>query len=336
MGNQQIRLTSAEISALWTTYIQNSATVCFYKHFLLHLEDQDIKPIVEEAMAFSKDILNRIGQIFEAEKFPVPKGFSDKDVDSSAPPLYTDLFALSFVYRAKQMIMINYATNLGKVARQDVNKLFEDCLSKTTAIYKKCLNLMLSKGVYDRPPKMVYPTEVKFVQQETSLLKSWFGEGRQLNALELSELFFTIERNCIGLILLIGLIQVTKDKEIREFLLKGKKLSEKQIEKFNKVLRENEDFPTMPVMMEVTDSTTSPFSERLILFFINATNQIGITTMSNSLILSMRKDLSVHYSLFITEIIKYGVDGLELLIKRGLMEQPPQPISRKDLLSGPK
>ena len=50
MKQHNIRLTSPEIAALWTTYIQNSATICFYKHFLQHTTDSEIKHVVQEAL----------------------------------------------------------------------------------------------------------------------------------------------------------------------------------------------------------------------------------------------------------------------------------------------
>jgi hypothetical protein len=59
---------------------------------------------------------------------------------------------------------------------------------------------------------------------------------------------------------------VTKDKEIKKFLLDGKDLAQKQIDIFNKVLKEAEHLGNIPVSIEVTDSTFSPFSDRLIMF----------------------------------------------------------------------
>ncbi|HWO96087.1 MAG TPA: DUF3231 family protein [Bacillus sp. (in: firmicutes)] len=331
MEEHNIQLTTPEITALWTTYLQNSATICFYKHFLQYLQDSEIKPIVEETLLLEQLYIKKLEIIFTEEGFPIPKGFSDKDVDLSAPSLYTDLFALSFVYRVGQMTVPYYATVLTKVARADVVEFFDECLQTRTKLYKKSLNLMLSKGIYDRPPKITYPKEVEFIQKQQSLLSSWFGNKRPLNAVELGEIFYTIERNYIGLLLLMGLIQVTKDKEIKEYLIKGKKLAEKQIDIFNKILRKEEHLGNIPVNMEVTDSTVSPFSDRLVMFLIASTTSSGVYLLAYTMSTAMRKDLIVHYSLFIAEIMNYGGEGLEIMINRGWMEQPPQSINRNDL-----
>ncbi|UNL83133.1 DUF3231 family protein [Priestia koreensis] len=326
-----IPLTSPEIAALWTSYLQHSATTCFYKHFLQHLKDQEIKPIVEEMLALEMSYLQKIEQIFVTESFPIPKAFTDKDVDLTAPALFTDLFALSFVYRVGQMTVPYYATVLTKVARKDVVAYYDEGLMSSKALYKKSLELMLSKGIYDRPPKMMYPKEVEYMEKQQTLFGAFFGEKRPLNSMELSEIFSTIERNYIGLLLMMGLIQVTKDQEIKAYLLKGKKLSEKQIDTFNKILRKEEQLGNIPVSMEVTSSTTSPFSDRLIMFLISATTTTGIYMLSYALSTSLRKDLAVHYSILLTEIMSYGGEGLEIIIKRGWMEQPPQTVNRQDL-----
>jgi len=265
MDKSKIKLTSSEIAALWSTFIQNTATRCFYKHFLQSIDDPEIKPIVQEALTLAEEVVQKIIEILERENFPVPKGFSDEDNNLSAPALYTDLFALSFVYRGGQMIMKYYADTLSKVGRQDIVEFYHECLTQTVNLYKKSLSIMLEKGIYDRPPKMDYPEHADIIKQEPSLMSNLLGKTRPLNAIELSELFFAIERNGIGLVLVMGL---------KKFLLKGKKLSQKQIDQFNKFLKMNDGFEIHPVTLEVTNSTVSPFSERLILFFITVSNQV--------------------------------------------------------------
>lgn len=330
-NHNHIKLTTSEIGSLWSTYIENTAVRCFYKHFLQHLEDTEIKTIIEEVLILVEKVIGKIKKIFEEENIPIPLGFSDKDVDLLAPALYTDSFALSFVYRGGQVIMAFYATVLTKVTRSDIYQFFSKCLYHETELHKKALDIMLLKGLNDRPPKMEYPTTVEFVQHNPSLINTWLGEKRPLNTLEIGELFAGIERNAIGLILLMGLIQVTKDKEIKDYLLKGKKLCEKQLETFDKMLRENENFIGFPMALEVTNSTISPFSEKLILFFIGTSNQVGLSTLGYALSITMRKDLGAVWSLYIAEVMKYGGEGLKILVERGWMEQPPQPIDRKKL-----
>ncbi|UTE75569.1 MULTISPECIES: DUF3231 family protein [unclassified Rossellomorea] len=331
MEQQDIRLTTSEISALWTTYIKSSALNCFYTHFLTYLRDESIISLIEDSLKTNVETMREIEKLCVSEGFPIPSGFTEKDVDTSAPPLYTDIFVLSFVYRGGQVTSSHFTTIVSSVARSDVYDFFEKCLTKALSLYKRSLQLMLEKGIYDRPPKINYPKSIEYIDHQPSLLETWLGETRPLNALELSELFFVIERNCIGIILLKGFIQTSRDKEVKEYLKKGKKLSEKQITAFNNVLVKDDAFPTYPVSMEVTDSTIAPFSEKLMLFFISSSNSVGLSTLCHAITMSTRKDLAVHYMLFVTEIMKYGAAGLKLLVERGWMEQPPQQEDRKDL-----
>ncbi|QHE61456.1 DUF3231 family protein [Rossellomorea vietnamensis] len=331
MEKQDIRLTTSEISALWTTYIKSSALNCFYTHFLTYIKDESIISLIEDSLKTNVETMREIEKLFVSEGFPIPSGFTEKDVDTSAPPLYTDIFALSFVYRGGQVTSSHFTTIVSSVARSDVYDFFEKCLTKSLSLYKRSLQLMLEKGIYDRPPKINYPKSIEYIDHQPSLLETWLGETRPLNALELSELFFVIERNCIGIILLKGFIQTSRDKAVKEYLKKGKKLSENQITTFNNVLVKDDAFPTYPVSMEVTDSTIAPFSEKLMLFFISSSNSVGLSTMCHAITMSTRKDLAVHYMLFVSEIMKYGAAGLKLLVERGWMEQPPQQKDRKDL-----
>lgn len=325
-----IRLSSTEQSALWTVYMQDSASRCFLKHFLNTVQDEEIKPIIIEALNYAESHLEKITNIFTEETFPIPSGFSDNDIDLTAPPLYYDLFALSFIYGNARLGLVLYGKLTSNIARNDVLDLFSTFITETNNLYKKSLNLMLSKGIYDRPPKIPYPNKVDFVEDQ-SFLTGWLGERRPLNVIELTELFFNIERNYFGVLLLTGFIQVVKDKDIMEYFKKGKDLAEKQAIIFNDILRKDDLLGTVPVTMEVTDSTTSPFSDKLMLYMITTLNSAGIGLIGFSLGASMRRDLGAHYSKILVELMKFLEDGANLMIKRGWMEQPPQSLDRNSL-----
>jgi hypothetical protein len=334
LEKQNIELTTPEISSMWKSYIQNTAMQCVFKHFIQYVQDSEIKPLLDEQANLLQKYIEKAKSLFNEEKFPIPKGFSDEDLNLSAPALYTDLYALSFAYRFNQMCLSDYATVVTKVARQDVVDFFYDCMESTAKLYKKALNLMLSKGIYDRPPKISYPNKVEFIDKPDSILDIWFSERRPLNSFELGEIFYIIERNYIGLLLLMGFIQVVKDKEIKKFLIEGKDFAQKQIDIFNKILKQEAHLGNIPVSMEVTDSTISPFSDRLIMFLISTTITTGIYLSAYALSVSMRKDLAAHYISIITQIMRYGGDGLKIMVDRGWMEQPPQAFDRVAALKG--
>ncbi|GBG55378.1 hypothetical protein SPFL3102_00804 [Sporomusaceae bacterium FL31] len=326
-----IDLTSPEIAALWKNYLQSTAVLCFLRHSNQYIQDEEIKPLLNEQIQALTDNIGKTAKIFTDENFPIPQGFSDVDVNLDAPPLYTDLYALSFVYRYNQMGLADYAATLTKVARQDIVTFFHQILESTTQIYLKALDMMLSKGIYDRPPKISYPVQAEFIKKQDSFIDALLGNTRPLNVFELGEVFSTIERNYIGLLLLLGFIQVVKDKEIKKYLVKGKKLAEQQIETFNKILKDEEEIGNIPVSMEVTSSIISPYSDRLMMFLIATTAATGFYLVTYSLSVSMRKDLVTKFALFVPKIMLYGNKGITIMIQRGWMEQPPQAVDRKAL-----
>ena len=178
-------------------YIQNTAERCFYKHFVQHLKDVEIKSILKEALVLDETIIGKIESIFERKASPYQEGFQIK-ILICLLALFTDLFALSFVFRSGQVKMPHYTNVLSKVSRLDIYEFFKECLFSETELHKKALALMLSKGLYDRPPKLEYPKSVEFIQHEPTLLNTWFGEKRPLNCLEMAELYQDIERRCNG------------------------------------------------------------------------------------------------------------------------------------------
>ncbi|MCD7034763.1 DUF3231 family protein [Metabacillus sp. GX 13764] len=325
----QINLSSPEISALWSTYIQESASQCFLKHFLTSMEDEQIDPILKEALQLSEDIMERIKQLFQEEAFPVPDGFSDRDVNPDAPPLFTDLFALSYVYRMSQLSIHSYASSLTVVARTDLLTFFVEQQSNQVILYEKSVKLMLEKGIYDRPPKIPYPDKVKYAEQK-SYLGHYFGEKRPLNTIELSEMFFTIEKNYIGMIFLEGLIQAANDDDVRHYLLKGKHLAQMQIDVFNKVLKEEGHFGTIPVSKETTASVVMPFSSKLVLFSVAAASGSALALIGSAISFGLRKDIAAHYLFVAKDIISFCEEGAKLMIKRGWYEQPPQAPNRRE------
>lgn len=330
MQNNDIRLSSTEITGLWVTYLNDSASSVFLKYFLQHTKDQEIIPIVKEALDVSHKHLELIKKIFMEENFPIPEGFSEKDLDLSSPPLFYDIFSLSFVYGMTRIALLNYGGMTSNVVRDDILDFFSSALVSTKDLYNKSVRLMISKGIYDRPPKVPYPKKVEFIEKQ-SFLAGWFGERRPLNTIEITELFFNIERNYFGVLLAQGFIQVIKDKEINDYVKRGKELAEKQINIFNNLLMEENLLGTVPVSMEVTDSTISPFSEKLIMFFISILNASSMNYIGHALSTSLRRDLATHHLRLLSELMQFAEDGINIMINRGWMEKPPHAPDREKL-----
>jgi hypothetical protein len=326
-----IELTCTEIGGLWGVYQQESLNLCFLSYFKHHLQDNSIMPLVEKAVSTAEYRLDKIRGIMLAEHFPVPQSFSSNEVNLSAPPLFHDPFTLSYLYMMNRLSMVNFSFVASNNVRLDILDFFKECLHSSTELFGEAVKLMLEKGLYDRPPKMNYPHSVEFVQK-TSFLDGMLGKMRPLNAIELSEIFFNIERNYFSIILMLGFAQVVKDKKLKNHILKGKKLSEEQIQLFNQLLMDEELLGTVTVGMEVTASTVPPFSEKFIMSVINVLNSVDIVLISHAMSLSMRNDLTAHYVKLIGEVMAYAKDTFDIVVDNKWLEQPPLTTNRKQLI----
>lgn len=326
-----IELSCTEIGGLWGSYLQETMTVCFLTYFLHHLQDGQIVPLAEEALTISRARVDKIRSIFLAENFPVPAGFSESDVNLAAPPLFHDTFALSFIYMMNRLGMINFGFVASNNVRLDVLDFFTECMHTSTEMFGKAVRMMLEKGIYDRPPKMNYPQKIEYVEKE-SFLNGIFGPKRPLNAIELSEIFFNVERNYFSVIIMLGFAQVMEDHKLKELILRGKKISEDQIELFNGLLTKEDLLGTVTVSMEVTDSTVSPFSDKLILAMINILNAVDILLISHALSLTMRTDLTAHYTKIIAKVMAFAKDTFDIVVERKWLEQPLLTTNRKQLI----
>lgn len=92
---------------------------------------------------------------------------------------------------------------------------------------------------------------------------------------------------------------------------------------------------SLPVPMtydqEVTDSTESPFSDKLMMFHFSLMIYAGVGNYGIAISESQRTDLVVDYSRFNMEVLKLSEDGASLLIENEWLEQPPMAANRRDL-----
>lgn len=331
MSNHLVGLTSAEISGLWSTYISESMSICLTKHMLKYSEEEEIKTLVADSLTLSQTRMNEIQTIFTKENIPIPKGFSDEDVDLSAPSLFFNLFPLSYVYSMNSLSVANFSWVVTAMARDDIRLFFSNCLHTSFELFDKAIRMSMDKGIYDRPAFIPYPKDIEFLTNREPFLSKWFEPQRPLNVLELTEIFFTIERNYFGYILLTGFIQIVNDAEIKKYLMKGKELVKNQITFLNKILMKDDLPQVSMVNTEISTSTISPFSERLILNLVAILNSTSLTYLGHALAATSRVDLTMEYSKLMAEIMLYGKKGMDMLIEKEWFEEPPHAPNRKKL-----
>jgi hypothetical protein len=325
-----IRLTSPEIASLWTLYQSDTMAVCVLNYMLEKVEDRQIKTVFEGAMKLANTHIKAITDIFKEEKFPVPVGFTDADVDLSAPRLFSDVFWLKYLHVMTIHGLTGYAISLTTATRQDIREYYTKCNQSSSELYNETLDVLLAKGVFQRPPYISVPKEVTFVKKQ-SFLNGWFGDRRPLNSIEISNIFFNLNKDMVSRAFQMGLSQVAKSKEVRDFMVRGADMSLKHIDTFSLILKKNDLPSAQHLESEITNSTIPPFSDKLIMFHSQLLVTEAVAFYGAGMAACMRRDLAVHYQQIITGSQLYLEDGANILIKNGWMEQVPQADDRKAL-----
>lgn len=320
-----IRLTSAELGSLWFTYITNSMTVCILKYFLAKTQDIEIKTVLEFALNTNTNRFDTINKLYMNEGHAIPIGFTDNDVDINAPALYSDTFLLNYIFNESKISMGTYSQLVSTCVRADVHGIFSEALFQSKEIYDKSLQVLLSKGLYNRAAYIPIPQRVEFIQKQ-NYLTGWFGERRPLNAMEITQLYYSIQRNGIGKALLLGFGQVANHQKVRDYMVRGVNIATNNILSWSKILtQENVNVP--PTWdSDVLESTVPPFSDKLMMFHVTSLSGASLGLYGAALGSVSRRDLGEDFIRIMKDATKYAEDGTNIMIDEGWMEQPPQSV----------
>ncbi|WP_174613707.1 DUF3231 family protein [Virgibacillus ihumii] len=327
------KLTSAEMGKLWATYTGNTMAKCVLSYYLKHIDDQDIKTVVEHAFNLNDSIVGNIKEIFIKENFPIPVGFTDKDVNLDAPRLFSDEFYLHYLKYTIKAGMSIYSIAIPLMMRKDVRNFFINTLDSTVKLITEINDVLEEKGLVVKPPKIPTPNKVDVVKKQ-SYLHGFVGDVRSLHALEIAHLYDDIENNVTSKGLLIGFSQVAKTEKVKNFMLRGKEITGKHIEICSKKI--NKDNLPSPLLLDdmVSTSTAPPFSDKLMLWHKIDMFSMKVRTYANGASLNGRRDIGGMYAKLLMDIGLYVEDGANIMIDNEWMEQPPKAIDREGLARG--
>jgi hypothetical protein len=330
----KIPLVSSEIFGLWNSYMNDSMAICLLKHFLNNTDDIDIRPVVQQALDISTNHIPVLIDFFNQEELPIPEGFSeDKDLNLNAPRLFNDSFYLIHLSFMARVGMERYSQILGYIARKDLRDYYTKCISESTDLYNRLTDRRLSKGLYIRSPHVEVVNSVQYIESKSFML-DWFGEKRPMLTREIYHIFVRMLSNIVGRAVTTAFGQVSKIDKVVEYMFEGKDMTSKRIETFSNILTK-EEIP-IPATSEsyVTDSTTAPFSEKLMMFHIVALAATAISDLGTALADTFRSDIQTTYLRLLPETLKYSASGANIMIKNGWLEQPPQVINHENLAKG--
>ncbi len=337
MTKHSTQLTSAEIACIWTNYMQDSMSKCVLSYLLQTVEDDDIRPLIQWAYDISCTHIEELTTLFQKEQIPLPTGFTDEDVNVNAPRLYTDAFILNYLAHMARVGMLGYSGFTSMGARKDLKTYFIKGLRETSDLFDQSTDLLLEKGLYIRAPYISYPTKTDFVDSHKYLSGfSLFSKQRPLNAIEISHLYMNSITNHIGSKLSLSFAQVSPQEEIQNWMLRGRDISQKHMRVFTRILLDSDIESPISPDVAITDATTPPFSDKLVMFHMAMLSATGTGNYATAASASQRSDLIINYERLSLEVALYAKDGADIMIKNQWMEQPPTTLDKEQLVKKKK
>lgn len=319
----ELKPTAGEISNLWQFITANQAHLCLLTYWDFHAEDEDLKKIIEKSKKIATKIVDDGLALYTKAGFTPPIGFSlESDVNPEVPRLMSDKLILFILHVLSEYGIYGYGLTLGKTDHPEVLPFFETCLKNSTELYRMITETVHKKGLGHQP---VYIPELKRPEmiEHHSFVSGWWGDQRQLTGIEIDNLIFSLRGVVLAKTMFMIFSQIAKDPKVQKYCRRGKNIAGKRVERFQS-FNTAENLPFLATFeSEITESTISPFSDRLIMFEVLSLAQIAIARYGNALSFVVRRDLSSLFGFLIVETGTFLDDGLNLMIEYKWLEQPP-------------
>ncbi|MCB2292794.1 DUF3231 family protein [Clostridium algoriphilum] len=214
----------------------------------------------------------------------------------------------------------------------EVQDVFKHHIEVAERYYSMTTSYLSGKGVLAKPPYVTMPKQVEFVENKDYMSKhNPFSEKRSLNTLEVGFLNESIENNIFGMQLMTGFAQVAMDSKVKKYFIEGKELTKKIISKLSGVLLQSDIEPPSTWAGRATNSTETPFSDKLMMFMTNLLTNSALSLNSLGSSFSLRSDLHSKLALVVNDTFDYSKKGGKILIEHKWMEEPPQMEDRNQL-----
>jgi Protein of unknown function (DUF3231) len=327
-------ISASEVGTLWLTYQEKTLIMRILEYFIKKADDDEARNILGGLWQELHYYVLEIEKIFKQQGVAIPAGFKKEDVNLEAPKLFDNGFDIMFLRILKEVSMGMYTINMNMAYNDDVMQVYEGLTTVTHKIYKLATLFLLQKGILTLPPKVTMPKTTEFIESKKYMSGfNPFNSKRALNDIELGILHHGIESNNIGMQLMSGFAQCAQNKEVRKYFEKGKELAKKQIKIFQGILLDNDIQVSATSGSTVTTSTTAPFSDKLMLHCVKYLNGFCIVGNSFGTYFTLRNDISLKITLLAKDIYFYGQEGIEIMIKHGWFEEPPQTEDRNKLIN---
>ncbi|SMQ85089.1 Protein of unknown function [Bacillus sp. OV166] len=330
MEKDNLKLTSSEIGTLWGEYVNGTAVDTINRYMVTIIEDAAIKAIFEDAIETFAKQKNQMVTFLENEGFPVPIGFTELDLFKGKQRLFTDIFCLNYLHIMTLHGLLGHSTSLGVSVRKDLRYFYDACDNDGKRMYHLTIELLLEKGNFQRDP-LFYPAKNPEYVSSNDFMDGFFGKGRTLSATEIISISFNLKKSIMAKTLSIAFSQVAQTKEVRKFLEEAEKVADQQIKTFSKIMQTDNLPAPKSWETEVTDSTDSPFSDRLMLYHIGFLFQAAQNYHGTGLASAMRTDLVAAYETTILKNLMVTKKWFNIMVQNKWLEQPPLAPNRKEI-----
>ncbi|WP_078549471.1 DUF3231 family protein [Litchfieldia alkalitelluris] len=329
-NHHTVSLTTSELGYLWTGLSINDMSKWYLTAFFQFTQDQEIKDLYSFALKITNELISKRNEILTNEGYPVPVGFSEKEIKECSSPLFSNRFLLKYLHTGACLGLEFHSKSFALSTREDVRQYNIDCLTSSIKLNDKVVDLLLNKGIYWRTPSLPTPHVPEYIQK-SSYLNSLLGDTRPLNSMELANLYQIIDLLIIMEALFIGFEQISELEETRELFREGTTSIRNQYETLADILKENE-LPIPPsYSAEVLESKEKIFSEQIMVSHLAGLYGSLISQYGFSIGSVMRHDLVKVYT---QHIVKAGVMSERItrfLIKQQWIEKVPGAILRDNL-----
>lgn len=330
MDKEKLKLTSSEIGTLWGEYVNGTMTDVVNRYMFSIVEDEEIKAVFDVAIKTFEQQKNQIATFLEKEGFPVPKGFTKSDLNIGAERLFTDIFCLNYLHIMTLHGLLGHIRSFGVSVRKDLRDFYDSCDNDAKKMYHQTIELLLEKGNFQRDPLFYPPNNTEFISAQ-DFTDGLFGKGRCLSATEIISISFNLKKSIMAKTLSIAFCQAAQSTEVRRFLEDSGKTADQQIKTFAKIMQSD----NLPVPRswetEVTNSTESPFSDKLMLYHTGFLFQAAQVYHGTGLASAMRSDLVTTYESIILKNLMVTKKWFNIMEKNKWLEQPPLAPNRKEM-----
>ncbi|MDZ5472967.1 DUF3231 family protein [Bacillus sp. 31A1R] len=333
MDKEDIKFTSAEIGTLWGAYVNGTAIDTVNRYMVSIVENEKIKAVLEEAIQIFAQQKEQIVSFIKRDGFPLPNGFNDSDLRKDAKRLFTDIFCLHYIHIMTLHGLIGHVTALSSSVNKDLRHFYDSCDNDAKELYHKSTELLLELGHFQRDPYF-YPEENQELIIDKDFTDGFFGNNRRIAATEIISLSLNLKKAILSKALSISFSQVSQIPEAKEFLEYSGKVADKQIQSLAAILQKDNLPAPMSWETEITNSTDSPFSDKLMMFHLGFLFQTAQTFQGAGLATAMRTDLAYEYEKIILTNLAITKKWFNIMVKYKWLEQPPLAPNRKNITRG--